>query len=256
MALSEQDVENFRTKGYSVQRQFFAPSAVGEISRWLDELQAPGSQAAGEARYYEQSPATGQGILVRVEHILGAHNPGISRILLAPRVLAACAQLLGEPPVLFKEKVNYKLPGCRADKLHQDQAAGWNAYADFFVTMAVAIDPNRRDNAALTFLSTGNYDRQGLMSPEWEPLTDADPPYDPPGDYELIEADAGDVIFFDSYVPHGSPPNTSSRARRNIYITFNRLSAGDLRQRYYKDKWASYPPNDPGRLRAADAYRV
>jgi len=35
--------------------------------------------------------------------------------------------LFGEPPVLFKEKINYKLPGCRPDKLHQDQAAGWNA---------------------------------------------------------------------------------------------------------------------------------
>lgn len=219
-------------------------------------MRAPGSAPTGEARYYEQSPATGQGILVRVEHFLGAHNPGISRILLAPYVIDACARLLGEPPVLFKDKVNFKLPGCRADKLHQDQAAGWNAYADFFVTMAVAIDANRRDNAALTFLSSGNYDRQGLMGPEWEPLTEADPPYDPPGDYTLIEAEPGDAIFFDSYVPHGSPPNSSAGARRNLYITFNRLSAGDQRQRYYRDKWASYPPNDAGNLRGAAAYRV
>lgn len=256
MQLRDEDLGHFRTKGYTVQRGFLAPAAVGEISRWLDDLQSPGTPVAGEARYYEQSPATGKGILVRVEHILGDHNPAISRLLLAPHVLAACTQLLGEPPVLFKEKVNYKLPGCRADKLHQDQAAGWNAYADFFVTMAVAIDPNRRDNAALSFLATGNYDHHGLMAPEWQPLTDADPPYDPPGDYELIEAAPGDVVFFDSYVPHGSPPNTSSAPRRNVYLTFNRRSAGDLRQRYYADKWASYPPNAPDQLRVADAYRV
>lgn len=258
MVLSEQDIDQFRTRGYCVQPGCFDPAAVSTISDWLDALQAPApnSKPTGEACYYEQSPVTGEGILVRVEHFLGAHNPGVTRLLLAPHVLAICAQLLGEPAVLFKEKVNYKLPGCRADKLHQDQAAGWNAYADFFITMAVAIDANRRDNAALSFLSSGNYDHHGLMGPEWQPLTDADPPYDPPGDYALIEANPGDAIFFDSYVPHGSPANTSARARRNVYITFNRLSAGDLRQRYYQDKWASYPPNDPQRLRTAGAYRV
>jgi len=28
-------------------------------------------------------------------------------------------------------------------------------------------------------------------------------------EYTLLEADPGDVIFFDSYVPHGSPANTA-----------------------------------------------
>jgi len=65
-----------------------------------------------------------------------------------------------------------------------------------------------------------------LMTPEWQPLTEEDPPYSPAGEYALIEADPGDVIFFDSYVPHGSPANTSDRSRRNVYVTFNRRSAG------------------------------
>ena len=65
-------------------------------------------------------------------------------MVLNPDLPVAYRDLLGEEPVLFKEKVNFKLPGTRPDKLHQDQAAGWNAYTDFFVTMAVVIDANRR----------------------------------------------------------------------------------------------------------------
>jgi hypothetical protein len=255
MELSTHDVEQFRQRGYCVRQGFFERTEIQKMSDWLDSLQATPPCEGAEACYYEKSQATGEGILVRVEHILGEHNPGMTRLMLAPKVLVALTSLLGEAPVLFKEKVNYKLPGCRADKLHQDQAAGWNAYSDFFITMAIVVDANRRENAALSFLSTGAYER-ALMGPEWQPLTDADPPYEPAGDYQILEANPGDVVFFDSYVPHGSPPNTSNRPRRNIYLTFNRQSDGDLRMRYYRDKWANYPPNKPGQARGAGSYRV
>jgi 2-aminoethylphosphonate dioxygenase len=119
----------------------------------------------------------------------------------------------------------------------------------------VVVDANRQDNAALTFMTSGNY-REHLMTEEWEPLSQHDPPYSPPEEYSLIEADPGDVIFFDSYVPHGSPPNTSQRSRRNVYITFNRRSAGDFRERYYREKWASYPPNGMDQARESGTYRV
>lgn len=255
MALTPEQISTFRQRGYVVVKGFVAPDAIRRIGAWLDELAAAPPGKGTEARYFEKSPVTGASILVRAEHFVGPENAAVSQLLLPPRAWEALADLLGEPAVLFKEKVNYKLPGCRADKLHQDQAAGWNAYCDFFITMAVAVDDNRLDNAALSFLDTGRYEKR-LMGPEWQPLTQDDPPYQPASDYALIEADSGDVIFFDSYVPHGSPPNESRRQRRNIYLTFNRLSAGDMRQRYYADKWANYPPNSLAEARDDKAYRV
>jgi ectoine hydroxylase-related dioxygenase (phytanoyl-CoA dioxygenase family) len=53
----------------------------------------------------------------------------------------------------------------------------------------------------------------------------------------------GDVVFFDSYTPHASGPNLTSERRRVLYITYNRLSAGDHRVRYYEDKRKSFPPD-------------
>lgn len=255
MGLDDRDVELFHRRGYCVRPAFFDAAEVAALATYLDSLRDARPLPGAEACYWERSPLTGESLLVRAEHIVGPHNPAMTRLLLAPKVTDALTRLLGEPPVLFKEKVNYKLPGCRADKLHQDQAAGWNAYADFFVTMAIVVDANRRDNAALSFLKTGDYER-ALMGPEWEPLKHDDPPWEPAADYELLEAAPGDVVFFDSYVPHGSPPNTSDRQRRNVYLTFNRRSAGDLRERYYRDKWAQYPPNGPGQARDTASYRV
>jgi 2-aminoethylphosphonate dioxygenase len=257
MQLNEAQIEEFTSKGFIVVKGMFDGDAMTKVSTWADELQEKQPIEGGEAKYYEQSVLTGEDVLVRIENVVGEEiNPAMTSLLVSPEVTDCLSQLLGEAPVLFKEKINYKLPGCRADKLHQDQAAGWNVYTDFFITMAIAIDANRFKNAALSFMSSGNYPHDDLMTEEWQPITKDDPPYQPADEFSLLEADPGDVIFFDSYVPHGSPPNTSDQSRRNIFLTFNRASAGDMRAKYYADKWASYAPNKAGEGRKAAAFRV
>jgi ectoine hydroxylase-related dioxygenase (phytanoyl-CoA dioxygenase family) len=254
-ALSDQQIKEFHQRGFIVLPGFFAAEEVSKLSVWLEELSHKGFDEGAEAKYFEKSPVSGKNLLVRAEYLLGEHNPDISQLLLNASTLSSLQELLGEPPVLFKEKANYKLPGCRPDKLHQDQAAGWNTYTDFFISMAIVVDENRKDNAALSFMCSGNYEKH-LMSDEWTPLTMDDPPYKPEDEYILLEAQPGDVVFFDSYVPHGSPANLSDSQRRNIYLTFNKSSAGDLRQQYYADKWKSYPPNKPSTAREDVSFRV
>ena len=121
--------------------------------------------------------------------------------------------------------------------------------------MGIAVDENRLNNAALSFMSSGNY-QKALMAEEWRPLTEDDPPYQPADEYVLLQADPGDVILFDCYVPHGSPANTGSRSRRNIFLTFNKASDGDMRARYYRDKWENYAPNRADEARTEQSFRV
>ncbi len=255
MFLSEEQMKEFEAKGFIVLKGFFDKAVMDKVSAWLGELRDKQPDRDEEAKYYEKSSTTGENILVRIENVFGDLNPEFSKLLISPKAIECLSQLFGEPPVLFKEKINYKLPGCRPDKLHQDQAAGWNAYCDFFITMGIVVDENRKENAALSFMKSGNYEKQ-LMTEEWKPLTEDDPPYSPENEYVLLEADPGDVIFFDSYVPHGSPANTSDRSRRNIFLTFNGQSDGDMRARYYRDKWASYAPNEADDARSEVSYRV
>ncbi len=255
MFLAPEQIELFHRRGYIVIPGFFAADTVEAVSDWMDKLSKKDPASDEEAKYYERSPLTGESVLVRAEHIFGDFNVELAEKLMTPKAMGCLEELLGEPAVLFKEKVNYKAPGCRPDKLHQDQAAGWNAFCGFFVTMAMAVDENRKDNAALTFMSSGNYEKQ-LMTEEWKPITTDDPPYQPVDEYSLLEANPGDVIFFDSYVPHGSPANSSDRLRRNLFLTFNRVSHGDMRRRYYEEKWKSYPPNRIDDDRDSSSYRV
>ena len=255
MSLTKEQLQVFSEKGFIVLKKFFDQDVMEKVSTWLDELEDSHDTTGHVAKYYEKSPITGKDILVRVEHVLGHQDPDRASLLLAPKTIECLAQLLGESPVLFKEKINYKHPGCRADKLHQDQAAGWNAYANFFISMCIAVDQNREENAALRFMNSGNYEK-ALMKDEWQPLSQSDSVDWANDEYVMLEADPGDVIFFDSYVPHGSPPNESTRARRNIYLTFNKVSDGDLRARYYKDKWETYAPNDIEHARSAESFRV
>jgi ectoine hydroxylase-related dioxygenase (phytanoyl-CoA dioxygenase family) len=63
-------------------------------------------------------------------------------------------------------------------------------------------------------------------------------------------AQPGDVVFFDAFTPHRSEPNMTASPRRVLYVTYNRLSEGDHRQRYYADKRKNYPPDcerEPGK---------
>ncbi len=123
MSLTNEQKLTFSQKGFIVLKGFIDTDAISRISAWLDELQA-GTQASDHAaKYYEKSPITGENILVRVEHVLGEHDPEIAELLLGGKTRECLEQLFGEAPLLFKEKINYKHPGCRADKLHQDQAA-------------------------------------------------------------------------------------------------------------------------------------
>ncbi len=255
MIISDEQRRTFEETGFLVIKGFFDSDEMVKISAFLDRLRDTEPQDGGEAKYYERSPISGDTVLVRVENLFGGMNRTEEALLIDERGKAVLTRLLGESPVLFKEKANFKVPGCRPDKLHQDQAAGWNAYADFFITMGIVVDRNSKDNAAISFMNSGNY-RKELMTPEWQPLSHDDPPYQPEGEYMLLEADPGDVVFFDSYVPHGSPSNTSNASRRNIFLTFNRASDGDQRVRYYEDKWKSYAPNKVDEAREDDSYRV
>ena len=255
MPVDGHSVTEFNTKGFVVERGLYSPAEVQLISDWLDELQGSDGSENDIATYFEDSPLTGETVLVRAEYLFGNHNPEMASLFLKDDVVQALTDLLGDKPVLFKEKANYKLPGCRSDLLHQDQAAGWGTYSDFFVTMLIAIDENRLDNAPVSFRDAGDH-RLALRGPEWEVLSHEEPPFQPESDYRVIEAKPGDVVFFDCYVPHGSPANETDSPRRNIYLTFNRERDGDQRMAYYEDKWQNYPPNTRSAARDRSSFRV
>jgi ectoine hydroxylase-related dioxygenase (phytanoyl-CoA dioxygenase family) len=187
--------------------------------------------------YYEDSlQQPGERIVQRIEYFCGFH--AALNGLVNGRLKAALAELLGEGAVLFKEKINFKLPGGGGFEPHQDQQAGWSTYAPLFVTALVAVDGATEANGCLE-MSTGPR-LAALAGAEWRPLA---PEEVGEGLYTPVPTKPGDVLFFDSYAPHRSKPNLTAAPRRILYLTYNRASDGDHRARYFADKRASFPPD-------------
>jgi ectoine hydroxylase-related dioxygenase (phytanoyl-CoA dioxygenase family) len=218
---------------------------MGTITGWIDEV-AAWPEAPGRHMVYREDSlaAPGERIVQRIEDVTPFHA-GLEDLFTRGPMIEAVPRLLGEPAVLFKDKINFKLPGGEGFKAHQDVQAGWNAYASYYVSVLVSIDAATEANGCLE-MAAGWHDR-GLVGAEWTPLGEAEIAG---MDFVLYPTASGDVMFFDSLAPHRSAPNLTDRPRRLLYVTYNRASEGDHRARYVADKRANFPPDierEPGK---------
>merc|ERR1711959_356328 len=148
-------------------------------------------------------------------------------------------QLMGGPCVLYKDKINMKLPGAGGFEPHQDILAGWGSYnVSNFVTFSVSVDHAHAKNGALECVA--GHHKKGKLGDDWAPLPDS---VVNSLSWKLIETHPGDALIFDAYVPHRSAPNGDTMSRRNLYLTYNRKDEGDHRLQYFIDKRKNYPPD-------------
>jgi hypothetical protein len=240
--LNEEQINTFERDGYLIVSQAFFADEMKRIDTWTQELVALPEESGKHWVYHEKSlKGDSADLISRIENIAPFHAgfEELSRVLKAP-----VAQLLGEEAALFKEKVNFKMAGGDGFKPHQDSQAGWDTYADFFISALVSIDEATVENGCLQLVN--GHHKRGLFK-SWEPLTDDDMA---DMEFVLCPTKPGDVVFFDCYAPHASEPNMTDQTRRIFYATYNRLSEGEHMAQYYADKHKNYPPDidrDPGK---------
>jgi ectoine hydroxylase-related dioxygenase (phytanoyl-CoA dioxygenase family) len=235
--LSEEQVEQFHRDGFLVVRGMYSADEVADISAWTNEVADYPEVPGKYMMYFERSQADGARILCRIENFVPYHD-GFSKLITDCRMHQAVSELFGEEAVLFKDKINFKLPGGDGFKEHQDVQAGWDDFADLHITAMIAIDETNEANGSLEMIA--GMHKQGVLGSMWAPLTDEDTRHT---EYTPVHCQPGDAVFFDSYAPHRSKPNRTDKARRVLYITYNRKSEGDSRARYYEEKRRNYPPD-------------
>lgn len=208
-------------------------SSVNAMDNWAD---APGKWM----KYYEKDRTDAQGnkLLQRIENFC-QFNSELDSILRGKKLLGMCSDLFNEESILYKEKVNYKLPGGDGFAPHQDVAAGWWMYnQSVHISVLISVDASHKGNGALECVRGAH--KRGILGAAWKEV---------PAKlveefkWEMIETSPGDVVFFDSFVPHRSAPNNSSSKRRVLYSTYAKASEGDYRDLYYADKRKSFPPD-------------
>src|SRR5262245_31132200 len=202
-------------------------------------------------KYFEPGPSR---LLCRVENFLPWHD-GLRGLLERADLLACLEELLGERPVLFKEKLNFKLPGGGGFAPHQDAPAFTSFGQTYHVTLLLGADRMTPENGCLEMVD-------GFTEPRLLPQAE-----DGTLRSDVVEALAwrplplapGDLVLFDSYVPHRSGPNRAEEPRRALYVTWNRASEGDRREAYFALKRRGFPPEcerQPGAPLDPEASRI
>lgn len=242
----------WQKQGFISLSDFFPLALKKQLKSWCDELTALPETPGKWMKYFEKN-SHGNRQLCRLENFIDYHVP-MSEIASGERTLALVSELMGETAVIFKEKINYKFPGGGGFKPHQDAPAFVSFNQKFHITMMVAIDDCTLENGCLQVVKggannpvilpqevDGSIQKSIAETLVWSP----------------IECASGDVILFDSYLPHYSEPNRSNNSRRAMFVTFNKFSeGGSKREAYYMDKREKFPPDcerDPGKDYSAGA---
>ncbi len=249
--LTDEEIAQFRDLGFVVVRGLVRGDRLAELRRWVDELEAFPEEPGKTMAYYEDSvtdPSTR--VLSRIEYF-DAFHAGLSQFMHGPDMLGRASALFGEPAVLYKEKVNFKMPGGQGFEPHQDMQAGWQDYGALHLTAMVSIDPATEANGCLE-LAPG-HNRRGLIGELWKPLTEQQLDG---VTFEKVPTEPGDAIFFDSFAPHRSAANLSDERRRILYITYGRAAEGDHRESYFADKRKNFPPDIERDPNKTYAYKV
>lgn len=236
--LDETQVATFKRDGFVYVPGFYSAEEMQRIIGWVDEVTGWPEVAGRHMVYYEDSlKVPGSRVVQRVENFTQFHE-GFGKLFTSGRMQDAVSDLLDEEAMLFKEKINYKMPGGDGFKAHQDAQAGWNIYGSFYITALVSIDRATVENGCLE-CAAGWHDK-GLVGDEWTPLGEGETK---DMVFKPYPTEPGDAMFFDSFAPHRSGPNLTDSARRVLYVTYNRASEGDHRDQYFADKRKSFPPD-------------
>src|SRR5262249_24130794 len=230
--------EHWRRHGWLWLRGFLAEPDVDQLRRWTDEGASWAEVPGCWMRHYQRragEPATK--MLARIENFVPYH-PGLAGLFQGPRLQALLAELCGEPVVLFKDKINFKLPGGAAFAPHQDAPAYVDFGVEHHLTVMIPVEAFTAENGCLEVARDG---AARVMLPQ-----------NPDGTLkagvmerfviEPLLATPGDAIVFDAWVPHASGPNRTVGSRRSYYLTFNPVAAGDHRAAYYARKRECFPP--------------
>ncbi len=234
---TDEQLQCWEHHGYVHIPAYLDDKATAELQQWVTQL-TDWPETAGKWMKYFESTAANDRQLCRVENFIEYHE-GFEELLAGARIYGMLSELMSEQAVLFKEKINFKLPGGSGFGVHQDAPAFTSFGQKYHITMMLSVDDSTVENGCLQVVKNG-WHKKGLLPQAEDGSIDRE--FAKTLNWEHLPVKAGDMLLFDSYIPHGSDGNTSDKSRRALYVTYNKLSEGDHRRDYYADKRIVFPP--------------
>lgn len=234
--LSEEQLDMWDRDGYLVVENALPAATVARLDKLAHEIAAlPKSGKENDYAYpwlvhHEISSLDNSLNICRVENFCKHHS--VWGDICFNLVQDLVSQAYREPSVLFKDKMNFKGPGGGAFLCHQDATAyATEDLASRHISVMVAIDAATPENGPLQ-VTPGRH-REGIFPNEAGVI---DKSIEDSMEFIPVMVKPGDIVLFDSFLPHRSDPNLSNTWRRLAYLTFNVASEGDLHSKYYSKK--------------------
>jgi ectoine hydroxylase-related dioxygenase (phytanoyl-CoA dioxygenase family) len=234
--------EAFSRDGFAVAAQLFQPDEVAAIRDTFMAQAADGPVPGLSDSWASPNGDAAADPLVRYPRMMHPHahpeltvGPLSLRYLLDHRLYARLSAIMGEEPIAAQTMFYFKPPGARGQALHQDnfylRVRPGTCYAAW-----VAIDDADPENGGLEVVPGSH--RMEIACPG-----SADPAQSFTTDYVPVPAGlqvtplplkAGDVLFFNGSLIHGSTPNSSTDRFRRAFICHYVPRGSEEMSRWYR----------------------
>ena len=207
------DLDAYAKDGYAIARALFSAEEVAAFLDHFMSIHAAGGEGWTERPIDPDSPDP----LRRFPRLLQMHRRDAASLgyLLDERLRTALVELLGTEPYAVQTMMYFKPAGARGQALHQDQRY-LRVEPGTCMAAWLALDDCDEENGCLQVVpGTHTMDLLcPIVSDRAKSFTKETVPV-PPGHAVVdLRMKAGDVVFFNGQLVHGSGPNLSSGFRR------------------------------------------
>lgn len=219
---TDEEVANYQRDGWAVARSLFSDEEVASLRDHYMDLRAKGSYPGDTAGV----DVTSADPLKRFPRMIHMHRWDETSLqwMLDSRMAECMTRLLGVEPVAVQTMLYFKPPGARGQALHQDQFY-LRAKPGACMAAWMALDDCDEENGCLQVVPESG-DLPVLCTQRADTTQSfTDVTVELPAGVESVPVrmKAGDVLFFNGSVIHGSYPNrTTDRFRRALighYVT-------------------------------------
>jgi hypothetical protein len=228
----DESVAFYRANGYVLAPQLFTSEEVVSLRDYFTEMVLRGGEGWAEGGVHPDSPDP----LKRYPRLLQPHRGDdvAMNFMVDERIRERLTAFYDREPLAVQTMVYFKPPGARGQALHQDQRylqaepgtcmAAWLALEDIDdENGCMSIVPGSHE---LPIMCPGEADLSQSFTGDTAPLPEGYVPVP-------VHMKAGDMLFFNGSLVHGSGPNTSADRFRRIIVGHYISGEAETVARYY-----------------------
>ena len=244
-ALNTAEVDEYHKKGFLILRDVFQHDAMEiyrhEAEQIVDRALSLSRELQLEPKYNLRFEMLADGQPWKIDPFVSI-SPLFSALARDRRIMDRLASLYdGYEAVLFKDKLIFKPPDSHGNGLHQDYN-WWQGFPHSLLTVSVALDESTKENGC-TELWTGHH--QGFLHEQGSlDKTQIDPEQLANEEHVYVDLAPGDIAIFTCFTPHAAASNTSNRARRMLFLSYNDSRDGEHYTAHYEHfRWYRTRPD-------------